>query len=44
MRIGIDVSQVVYKGTGVGSYTENLVKNLIKIDDSNQYILFGKVL
>lgn len=40
MRIGIDVSQVVY-GTGVSTYTRNLVRNLLKIDKENEYILFG---
>ena len=40
MRIGIDVSQVVY-GTGVSTYTKNLVTNLLKIDKENEYILFG---
>lgn len=41
MSIGIDISQVVYRGTGVSTYTENLVKNLLKIDSQNQYTLFG---
>ncbi len=40
MKIGIDISQVAY-GTGVSKYTENLVGALLKIDHSNQYILFG---
>lgn len=40
MRIGIDVSQIVY-GTGVSVYTRNLVQNLLKIDDKNEYVLFG---
>lgn len=40
MRIGIDISQVVY-GTGVSVYIENLVRNLLVIDRENQYILFG---
>ena len=40
MKIGIDISQIVY-GTGVSKYAENLVKNLLKIDHKNQYILFG---
>lgn len=43
MRIGIDVSQVVY-GTGVGKYTSNLVQSLLKIDKSNEYVLFGGAL
>lgn len=40
MKIGIDISQVVY-GTGVSRYTEELVKNLIKLDKKNKYVLFG---
>ncbi len=40
MKIGIDISQIVYK-TGVSTYTENLVKALLKIDKKNQYLLFG---
>lgn len=43
MKIGIDISQVVYK-TGVSRYTENLLKNLLKVDDDNSYVLFGGVL
>jgi glycosyltransferase involved in cell wall biosynthesis len=40
MKIGIDISQVIY-GTGVSTYTRNLVKNLLKVDKHNKYILFG---
>ena len=40
MKIAIDVSQVVY-GTGVSTYTKNLVENLLKIDQDNEYILFA---
>jgi glycosyltransferase involved in cell wall biosynthesis len=40
MKIGIDISQVVY-GTGVSTYTSNLVKNLLELDKQNEYILFG---
>lgn len=39
MIIGIDVSSVPY-GTGVSNYTQNLVRNLVKIDKENQYKLF----
>lgn len=42
MRIGIDISQIVYEGTGVASYTRNLVRELLQMDgDNNQYVLFG---
>lgn len=40
MKIGIDISQIVYPG-GVGVYVRNLVNNLIKIDDKNKYLIFG---
>ena len=40
MRIAIDLSQIIY-GTGVSHYRENLVKNLMKIDNDNEYLLFG---
>ena len=40
MRIGIDVSQMAYKGTGVANYTKNLVKNLLRIDQENEYVFF----
>lgn len=43
MKIGIDVSQVVY-GTGVSTYTQNLVLELVKIDKENEYIIFGSSL
>lgn len=39
MIIGIDVSSVSYH-TGVSNYTLNLVRNLIKLDKTNQYKLF----
>lgn len=40
MKIAIDISQIVY-GTGVSIYTQELVRNLLKIDMDNSYILFG---
>jgi len=40
MKIAIDLSQIIY-GTGVSHYRENLVKNLLKIDKSNKYLLYG---
>ncbi len=40
MRIGIDISQLAYENTGVANLLYNLVKNLIKQDSSNQYVLF----
>ena len=40
MRIGIDVSQLSYKNTGVASYLGNLVRNMIELDPKNEYVLF----
>lgn len=44
MRIGIDISQVVYEGTGVGRYVKNIVRALLSIDKTNEYVLFGSSL
>lgn len=41
MRIGIDISQIVYEGTGVGNYVRELVKALLREDKVNEYVLFG---
>lgn len=41
MKIAIDISQIVHEGTGVATYTDQLVRNLLKIDEKNEYILFG---
>ena len=40
MKIGIDISQTAYPGTGVGNFTQNLVQHLLKIDPQNDYVLF----
>ena len=40
MKIGIDISPVIYE-SGVSWYTWHLVKNLLKIDKKNEYLLFG---
>ncbi|MBI3397548.1 glycosyltransferase family 4 protein [Candidatus Woesebacteria bacterium] len=40
MKIAIDASQIIY-GTGVSFYTKNLIKNILRIDSSNEYLLFG---
>ncbi len=39
MKIGIDISQLAYQGTGVSNYLENLVLEMIK-DKNNEYVLF----
>ena len=43
MKIGIDISQVIYQ-TGVSTYTANLVENLLRLDRKNEYLLFGGTL
>lgn len=40
MTIGIDISQLAYRGTGVANYLENWLSNLLKTDKKNNYILF----
>lgn len=40
MKIGVDISMLVYQGSGVAEYTYNLVKNLLRIDTQNEYHLF----
>jgi len=40
MRIGIDISQLAYKNTGVANYLEGLLSELLKSDRENEYILF----
>jgi len=40
MRIGIDARMYRTSTAGIGRYSQNLIKNLLKIDHENQYILF----
>lgn len=40
MKIGIDISQMAYEGTGVGEMVGNLVNALLKIDKKNEYVFF----
>ncbi len=40
MRIGIDISQIVYKGTGVSRFTEGLVKAICEYDKRNEWVFF----
>ena len=40
MLVGIDISMLVYQGSGVANYTYNLVKNLLLYDKKNTYKLF----
>ncbi len=39
MKIGIDISQLVYEQTGVANYLKNLVQHLV-LDKENEYVLF----
>ena len=40
MRIGIDISQLAYKNTGVADYLKSLINALLTIDRENEYVLF----
>jgi glycosyltransferase involved in cell wall biosynthesis len=41
MRIAIDARGInFYSGTGIGTYTENVLKNLVNIDNLNNYHIF----
>lgn len=40
MRIGIDISQIIYEGTGVAEYVKSLVSHLLEADTKNEYVLF----
>lgn len=44
MIIGIDISQVVYEGTGVATYVRRMVEALLSVDNHNAYVLFGSSL
>lgn len=41
MKIGIDISQIVYEGTGVATYVRAMVDALLALDRKNEYVLFG---
>ncbi|QQG44791.1 MAG: glycosyltransferase family 4 protein [Candidatus Roizmanbacteria bacterium] len=40
MKIGIDISQTAYPGSGVARYTHTLISFLLKYDSNNEYVLF----
>jgi len=45
MKIGIDITPVIYQGTGVATYTRQLVTNLLKISPSTtHFTLFASTL
>ncbi len=41
MRIGIDISQAVYEGTGVGRYVRELVPRVIAASPEHSFVLFA---
>lgn len=44
MRIGIDISQIAFEGTGVARYVENMVATMIGMKTDHTFILFGSSL
>jgi glycosyltransferase involved in cell wall biosynthesis len=45
MKICFDARVIINKNTGLGSYTYNIISNLLKVDDSNEYhVLVNKTL
>lgn len=44
MRIGIDISQICYEGTGVARYVRELVTSLVEKGSSHNFVLFGSSL
>ncbi len=41
MKIGIDISQIVHEGTGVGKYVREMVRAMIQENPNHEYVLFG---
>lgn len=44
MKIGLDITQIQYQGTGVGVYTHNLLHYLLKTDTKDTFVLFASSL
>lgn len=40
MRIALDISQIVYKGSGVARFTDGLVKTICEFDTTNDWVFF----
>lgn len=40
MRIVIDISQIVYKGSGVARFTDGLVRAICEYDSQNEWVFF----
>lgn len=44
MKLSIDARGInLYKGSGIGTYTENLLRELLNIDQKNTYSIFWLV-
>jgi glycosyltransferase involved in cell wall biosynthesis len=41
MRIAIDIRNMVFSRAGISKYTENLIRSLAGIDQSNEYVLLS---
>lgn len=44
MKIGIDITPIIYEGTGIGDYTFHLVENLLKQNPEDEFMLFYSTL
>jgi glycosyltransferase involved in cell wall biosynthesis len=44
MKIGIDITPIIYEGTGVGDYTRHLVTRLLKQNSGDEFVLFYSTL
>lgn len=42
MRIGIDATAAAASGTGIQTYAHNLTKNLLRIDEENEYVVYHR--
>ena len=40
MKIGIDVSQLAYKESGVANYLSSLLRAMLEVDKKNEYVFF----
>src|SRR3989304_8759838 len=40
MNLGIDISQIVYQGTGVARFTKGLTNSILDFDEKNNWIFF----
>ena len=44
MRVGIDITPVIYQGTGIGTYTRELVRHLLPHAKKSHFVLFASTL